>query len=220
MNRRGSVALVVALIVVAVLVAAGGIWYWKINKASVPPVAVNNASSTVPVGNNSTSGKAIELQFSNDQYSFQYPSSFVLTTSTGGDVGLSDEETYSRSKLSTTTLQQQCQGVEDRGEYLNCINTSPAITFSLANQSFQDYQAQISSEVSSGQDGDSIATAQDIASRGVCTKNGNDGFLTYWDGEYDISYTCALPINNETLEISWTGSTGNDLIQGIINSLQ
>lgn len=52
MNRRGSVALVVALIIVVALVAAGGIWYWKTYKSntgrseSSPIVTSFNNSAT------------------------------------------------------------------------------------------------------------------------------------------------------------------------------
>jgi hypothetical protein len=46
MKRRVSVALVVALIIVIFLAAAGGIWYWMVHEVQPSQTSVNTASST------------------------------------------------------------------------------------------------------------------------------------------------------------------------------
>ena len=80
-GRKGSVALVVALVVLIVLIAAGGVWYWTAHKSGMNPSPSPSAPTTKTTST-----------YQNTDYgiSFDYPNNWVVKPgdTAEGDYGL------------------------------------------------------------------------------------------------------------------------------------
>lgn len=89
----------VALIVGIVLVAAGGIWYWKTHKVSTAPAAANNASTT----QQSKLAAATSTTYQSADYgiSFDYPNTWTVKP---GDTAEGDDGLYTKYDPNAVSL--------------------------------------------------------------------------------------------------------------------